>query len=208
MGAAVEGHLRAGDRRTPKCLRRVRELERAVDAVVVGERERLVPELRRPRGELLRLRGPVQERVGAVGVQLDVAHPSVLHEHTFAYHPFASTWKVLSCDRRARFSSRLRNARLRDSGLLRAPRFSSRTSSSRPWASPATSRSAGVITKSQSSPPVGRTSSTARRSATACASSCSSTSSGSTSSSRSCAPKASPYSESPPTCRGASVSPM
>ena len=83
--AAVEGQLRAGDRPDAEALRRVRELERAVDAVVVGERERLVPELRRPRRELLRLRRPVQERVGAVRVQLDVAHPSVLHEHMFPY---------------------------------------------------------------------------------------------------------------------------
>ena len=83
----VEGQLRAGDRPDAEVLRRVRELERAVDAVVVGERERRVAELRRPRRQLLRLRGPVEERVGAVGVQLDVAHPPVLHEHTFVFHP-------------------------------------------------------------------------------------------------------------------------
>ena len=75
MRPAVECHFRAGDRPDAESLRRVRELERAVDAVVVGERERLVAELRRPGSELLRLRGPVEERVGAVGVQLDVAHP-------------------------------------------------------------------------------------------------------------------------------------
>jgi len=39
----------------------MRELERAVDAVVVGERERLVAELRRPRGQLLGQRRPVEE---------------------------------------------------------------------------------------------------------------------------------------------------
>ena len=54
-------------------LRRVRELERAVDAVVVGERERLVAELRRARRELLRLRRPVEERVRRVAVELDVS---------------------------------------------------------------------------------------------------------------------------------------
>ena len=72
--AARERHLGAGDRADAERLRRVRELERAVDAVVVGERERLVAELRRARGELLRLRRPVEERVGRVAVELDVAH--------------------------------------------------------------------------------------------------------------------------------------
>ena len=43
--AAGERHLGAGDRADAERLRRVRELERAVDAVVVGERERLVAEL-------------------------------------------------------------------------------------------------------------------------------------------------------------------
>ena len=61
VGAALERHLRAGDRPHAERLRRVRELERAVDAVVVGERERLVAELRRPDHELLGLRRPVEE---------------------------------------------------------------------------------------------------------------------------------------------------
>ena len=69
---ADERHLRAGDRPDAERLRRVRELERAVDAVVVGERERLVAELGRAERELLRLRGAVEERVGRVAVQLDV----------------------------------------------------------------------------------------------------------------------------------------
>jgi hypothetical protein len=42
----------------------VRELERAVDAVVVGERERLVAKLGRSRRELLGQRGAVEERIG------------------------------------------------------------------------------------------------------------------------------------------------
>ena len=71
--AAVERDLRAGDRPHAERLRRVRELERAVDAVVVGERERLVSELRRARRELLRLRRAVEERVRRVAVELDVA---------------------------------------------------------------------------------------------------------------------------------------
>jgi hypothetical protein len=50
----------------------VRELERPVDAVMVGERERLVAELGGARRELLRERSAVEERVGAVGMQLDV----------------------------------------------------------------------------------------------------------------------------------------
>ena len=66
VGAAVERDLRARDRADAERLRRVRELERAVDAVVVGERERLVPELGGARGELLGLRRPVEERVRRV----------------------------------------------------------------------------------------------------------------------------------------------
>ena len=76
VSTAVERYLGSRDRPHAERLRRVRELERAVDAVVVGEGERLVPELRRARSELLRLRGAVQERVRRVAVQLDVAHAS------------------------------------------------------------------------------------------------------------------------------------
>ena len=72
MRAALERHLGAGDRAHAEVLRRVRELERAVDAVVVGERERVVAELGRARRELLRQRCAVEERVGRVRVQLDV----------------------------------------------------------------------------------------------------------------------------------------
>jgi len=42
----------------------VRELERAVEPVVVGERERLVPQLGRLGRELFGQRGAVQERIG------------------------------------------------------------------------------------------------------------------------------------------------
>ncbi len=74
VGAAVERDLRPGDRPHTERLGRVRELERAVDAVVVGERECLVAELRRPRRELLGLRGAVEKRVRRVRVELDVRH--------------------------------------------------------------------------------------------------------------------------------------
>ena len=74
MRAAGERHLGAGERADAERLRRVRELERAVDAVVVGERERLVAELGGAGGELLRLRRAVEERVRRVAVELDVAH--------------------------------------------------------------------------------------------------------------------------------------
>src|SRR5207253_10808565 len=57
-------------------LRRVRELERAVHAVVVGEGERRIAELARLYGELLRQRGAVEERVRRVRMQLDVRRGS------------------------------------------------------------------------------------------------------------------------------------
>ena len=67
-----ERHLGARDRADAEVLGRVSELERAVDAVVVGERERRVTELGRLHCELLRERCAVEERVRRVRVQLDV----------------------------------------------------------------------------------------------------------------------------------------
>ena len=63
VGAAEERHLRPRDRPHAERLRRMRELERAGDAVVVGQRERLVAELGRGGRKLLGLRGPVEEGV-------------------------------------------------------------------------------------------------------------------------------------------------
>ena len=57
-------HLRAGDRAHAERLCGVRELERAVDTLVVGQRQRLVAELGRLRSELLGQRGTVEERIG------------------------------------------------------------------------------------------------------------------------------------------------
>ena len=59
-----ERHLRPGDRPHAERLRRVRELERPVHAVVVGQRERLVAQLGRPRGQLLGMGRPVEEGIG------------------------------------------------------------------------------------------------------------------------------------------------
>jgi hypothetical protein len=70
--AAPERHLGPGDRTDAELLRGVGELERAVQPVVVGERERLVAVLRGREHQLLWPRGAVQERVGAVAVELDV----------------------------------------------------------------------------------------------------------------------------------------
>jgi hypothetical protein len=53
--------LRPGDRADAERLRSVRELERAEDPVVVGERERLVAELGGPHRQLLGQRGAVEE---------------------------------------------------------------------------------------------------------------------------------------------------
>ena len=62
--AVRERHLGAGDRAHAERPRRVRELERAVHPVVVGQRERLVAQLGRAGCELLRQRGAVEERIG------------------------------------------------------------------------------------------------------------------------------------------------
>ena len=63
MAAADERHLGAGDRADSDELCRMGELERAVDAVMIGERERLVAELGRPERQLLGMGGAVQERI-------------------------------------------------------------------------------------------------------------------------------------------------
>ena len=74
MSAALERDLRPGDRPHAERLRRVRELERAEDPVVVGEGKRLVAELGGAQRELLGQRGAVQEGIGRVRVELDVRH--------------------------------------------------------------------------------------------------------------------------------------
>ncbi len=71
--AAVERELRARDGTHAERLRRMRELERAVDAVVVGEGKRLVPELGGAGCELLRLRRSVEEAERGMTVELDIA---------------------------------------------------------------------------------------------------------------------------------------
>jgi hypothetical protein len=63
VGAAGQRQLGAGDRPDAERLGRLGELERAADGVVVGERERLVAEVRGARGELVGQRGAVEERV-------------------------------------------------------------------------------------------------------------------------------------------------
>jgi hypothetical protein len=63
VSAPDEVDLGAGDRADTERLGRVGELERAAHGVVVGERERLVPEVGGARGELVGQRGAVEERV-------------------------------------------------------------------------------------------------------------------------------------------------
>jgi hypothetical protein len=74
VGAVGERQLGTGDRTDTEVLRGVRELERPVDAVVVGQRERGILELGCAEGELLRVRRAVEERVRGMRVQLDVGH--------------------------------------------------------------------------------------------------------------------------------------
>jgi len=62
--AVRERQLGAGDGTHAEVLGRVRELERAVDPVVVGQRKRAVAELGGPNRQLLRQRSTVEERIG------------------------------------------------------------------------------------------------------------------------------------------------
>ena len=68
----VEVELRAVDRPQPESPRGLRELHRARDRVMVGQRQRLVAQLERRRDQLVGHRGPVEEGVGGVAVELDI----------------------------------------------------------------------------------------------------------------------------------------
>ena len=74
--------------------RRLRELHRAVDAVVVGQRERLVALLRRRRRQLVGQRGAVEEREGGVGVELDVRHTNTCSHMSRPSRPAANDRRV------------------------------------------------------------------------------------------------------------------
>jgi hypothetical protein len=76
--AISERQLGAGDGAHAEVLGRMRELERAVDPVVVGERECGIAELGGADGELLRQRRSVEERVRGMSVQLDVRNGCAL----------------------------------------------------------------------------------------------------------------------------------
>ena len=76
MRSVGEGGLGARNGVDADSARRVGELERAVDAVVVGERERGIAELGGADRELLGQRCAVEEAVGGVRVQLDVFRPA------------------------------------------------------------------------------------------------------------------------------------
>src|SRR5215211_314638 len=94
MGTVGERRLRARDRLDADRLGGVGELERTVDAVVVGERERGIAELGRAHGQLFGKRGAVEEGVGGVGVELDVAHSprSARHRRDFQRYAASGWW--------------------------------------------------------------------------------------------------------------------
>ena len=72
MALVVQRDLRPVDRPQPQRLRRLRELHRPRQRVVVGQRQRPVPPADRRRDELLGLGGAVEEGVRGVRVQLGV----------------------------------------------------------------------------------------------------------------------------------------
>ena len=74
VGAVVQGQLAPGDGPKPRLVGGVGVLERSRQAVVVGQRERLVAERGRPDRHLLRLRCAVQKRVTGVSVEFRVNH--------------------------------------------------------------------------------------------------------------------------------------
>ena len=82
MAAIVEIHLRTVDRPQPQRSSGDRELHRAGDRVVVGERERLVPVPGCRGGDLVGQRCAIEERERGVAVKLHIGH-----EHMFASRP-------------------------------------------------------------------------------------------------------------------------
>ena len=70
----LERHLGPGDRLHAESLGSVREFERAIDAVVVGQSEGRIAELGGADEQLLGQRGAVEERVGTVAMKLDIGH--------------------------------------------------------------------------------------------------------------------------------------
>ena len=72
MRAILHRELGPGDRPDPERLGRLGELHRPVQAVVVGQPERRMALLGGSGRELLRVRRPIQERVGGVAVELDI----------------------------------------------------------------------------------------------------------------------------------------
>ncbi len=83
----AHGQLGAGDRPHPGIACRLGEDERAAQVVVIGQRERLEPELGGPQGELLGLGGAVQERERRVAVQLGVGGVGGAHQSRWRYQP-------------------------------------------------------------------------------------------------------------------------
>ena len=72
LGAPRRRHLRPRDRPHAGGFRGLRHLHRSPETVVVGQRDRPLPQLRRAQRELLGKRRSVAEGVGAVRVQLYV----------------------------------------------------------------------------------------------------------------------------------------
>ncbi len=87
VAAVLERQLGAVQRPQPDRLARLRVLHRAADVVVVGQRERLVPQLGSRDRQLVRQRGAVEEREGGMGVQLDIGHEHMFDDHIHVgYH--------------------------------------------------------------------------------------------------------------------------
>src|SRR5215213_5645914 len=97
MAAVVEIDLRAVDRLQPEALGRLRELHRAAQPVVVGQREGAVAQLGSRAGQLVRKRGAVEEGEGGVGVELGVH----LSERMFASIPDGNAPRSIPLKRRA-----------------------------------------------------------------------------------------------------------
>ena len=85
---------RAGDRLDAKGLRGVRERERAVNAVAIGQREGRVPEAVCFGEELVRRCGSIQKRESRVAMKLCVGSHGVCMDHSPVTRSSKSTTRV------------------------------------------------------------------------------------------------------------------
>ena len=98
--------LQPGDRLDPVLLTGLVEVDRAVHHAVVGQPQRRLPQLRRPRRHRLDLAGAIQQRVLAVRVEVDGGGRSSRLRRSWQAKQMATAWKSTRSPLSPRLNSR------------------------------------------------------------------------------------------------------